>query len=181
MFDFNNLIASAFKSGEAYQKKEIEGCMVEIRLTPKKVDDFDCYIMYNDTSENYFYVNYEERKGMAIIEGLEVEEKMQRRGIGTILFKLMYDFIIKLNQYYKENNIDTVTKISGYLSRAEFPYDEFHKSIPFYKKQADNLNVDFRVWEKPQFSEPEKEIKPSEFNNFINGNNEGRFEFLLKQ
>lgn len=138
-------------------------------------------VIYIDESEIYFYVNYRENMGTVMIEALEVAEKMQRRGIGTLLFNLMHDFVMNLNQHYKELGIDIITKITGELIKGEYPYDEFEKSVPFYAKQAVNLNMGFKLWEKDSYTILEKEVQPNEYSDFLDSGKNGRIEFELQK
>ncbi len=127
--------------------------------------DVDCFID--------FYTEF--KNNIIMIDGIRVPDILQRKGIGTKLFeilKITIDIINSLD-YCKVN------KIIGELSIFEYPYDQFEKSIPFYKKQA-RLNNWKIIFYKFDEAYNEYEMNDIEVIKFMKKQvQNGKFEILL--
>lgn len=124
-------------------------------------------------------VFYQDEAGMIKIEGLKVQEEMQRKGIGSQLFDILIQIITVLNKsesflkVYKKIN-----EIEGDLSPYEFPYDQYDKSIPFYMKKSNEYGFEFLLYGKNDFLESFL-VEEEDYLKFIKEMPSGRFEMKM--
>ena len=111
--------------------------------------------------------------------GLVVDEKCQKRGIGSMLFAGMLRIIEIVNEYCLIQGYQKISTIFGELNPYEPPFDEYEKSIPFYIKQAKIHNIDISFYEEDEDTFERIKIDKEEAHGLIDTMSCGGFEYTL--
>lgn len=128
--------------------------------------DPECLIEFNTVSS----------EKLIDIEAIRVSENLQGKGIGNLLFGFLDASIEIINSL----GMNEICKIIGELSIFESPYDEFEKSIPFYKKQAKSRNWEIVFYKFDEINCQEIKMNEKQIELFMkNKKLNGRFEMIL--
>lgn len=120
------------------------------------------------------------QKGEVEIESIVVSPKVQRKGIGSLLFSGMLEIVEVMSNVLKEQGLPPIRVIYGELRPYDPPYDQYEKSIPFYMKQAKRHNLGIQFFEEDEDTLQNKDISFEEALDLIDAYKCGGFRFNLK-
>ena len=118
--------------------------------------------------------------GEVEIESIEVSSKVQRKGIGSLLFAGMLEIVRVMNCELVEQGNPPIRLIYGELRPYDPPYDQYEKSIPFYMKQAALHNLDIQFYEEDNDTFQKRDISFEEALGFIDTFKCGGFQYSFK-
>ncbi len=118
------------------------------------------------------------KPGRIHIEQIKVNEEKQRQGTGTMLFSLLLQVVKCLNSSDLLLGKEIIQTIDGDLYPYEYPLDQYDKSVPFYKKMAQENGLDFTLYERDHLRKLSV-VSENAYIEFINREPEGAFEFKL--
>lgn len=120
------------------------------------------------------------QKGSVEIESIEVSPKVQRKGIGSLLFSGMLEIVDVMDSVLIEQGHLPIRVIYGELRPYDPPYDQYEKSIPFYMKQAELHNLSIQFYEEDEATFQKRDISFDEALSFIDHWKCGGFRYSFK-